>query len=75
VIPRREKGWLVVAPVDAHDLAAVEIAVGTEPDEWRPAYRDWDDSGARVAKIRPPSPDKQTVWIRINGEVTKLRSV
>lgn len=63
-------GWLTVH-YDGHDLARVHLAVGQQPDDWKPAFLDWVD-GKRVAKIRPPSPTGKTVgvWLRVGDAVT-----
>jgi hypothetical protein len=72
--PTYEDGWIRV-PCDAPDRAAVFITVGKDPGEsdWRPAFRDWDGKGTRVAQIRPPDTGTLTVWLRVDGQVRKLR--
>ena len=68
-------GWLEVA-CDAHDRSIVHIAVTpvgvTGPAEWVDAYRGWDDTGQRVAKIRPPTRGSCMVWLRVDGNAVRL---
>lgn len=68
-------GWLEVA-CDAHDKSTVHIAVTpvgvTDPAEWIDAYRGWDDTGQRVAKIRPPIRGSCMVWLRVDDNTVRL---
>ena len=68
-------GWLVV-PYGGDDLATVHIAVGNDAQVWIPAFLDYVD-GQRVAKVRARViPERPTwVWLRINGDVTKVGNV
>lgn len=56
-------GWLTY-PYTGPDTALVEIAVGE--DDWTPAFLDYDATGLRVAKIRPPAGAR-------NGAIVQLR--
>jgi hypothetical protein len=72
--PRMRNGWLEV-PCDAPDAAKVYMAVGEgqpRDDQWLDAYRDWDDNGVRVAKIRPPTLNPDLVWIKVNDQAVRL---
>ena len=72
--PRIRQTWLEV-PCDAPDIAKVYMAVGaTTPrdDQWQGAFRDTDDKGVRVAKIKAPAvlnPDH--VWLKVDGVATR----
>lgn len=69
--PRLRKGWLEI-PCDAPDQAKVYMSVGeSEYGEWFPGFRDWDENGRRVAKIRPPRNGSVYVWTKIDGHVTR----
>lgn len=65
------KGWLSV-PFVGDEVTPSYIRVG-ERGEWRPAYLDWDESGARIAKIRPPENPSGIVpvWLKNGYEVTE----
>lgn len=67
--PRIENGWILV-DCDAPDHAKVTITIGA--GEPAPAFRDCDDKGQRVAKVRPPEDlaSRTAVTLTINGRPT-----
>ncbi len=68
--PRLVAGWIVV-DYDGADVATIHIAVG-DPDDWRPAFRDYGDDGQRIVQVRPPADvtGRALVWLRVDGAVT-----
>ncbi|MDQ3343840.1 MAG: hypothetical protein M3524_09755 [Actinomycetota bacterium] len=67
--PRLVGGWVVVDYAGS-DGATIHLAVGSA-DDWRPAFRDYEN-GQRVVQVRPPADlaGRALVWLRVDGAVT-----
>lgn len=72
--PRVIDGWLVI-PYDGSDRVAVHISI--EPDEWLPAFLDYDADGQRIAKVRLPAGVGSTVipTLLASGGSTTYRAI
>jgi hypothetical protein len=67
-------GWLVADCV-ASDFAEVYMQLGKDAD-WTPAFRDYDESGNRVAKIRPgTATGVLPVVLRVGSDQTPLGNI
>lgn len=66
-------GW-VISECDASDLAEVYMQIGKDAD-WTPAFRDYDERGTRVAKIRPTGTGMLPVTLRVGTQETFIGNI